>query len=84
MMIIMLFLRLTIFKFVSPIDYISAPFLAYGLTQLRPSLFSGKGNWKSVQLLRCSERYVQDVARIGEEWTLPKEIRRHSCVKCMG
>ena len=24
------------------------------------------------------------MARIGKEWTLPKEIRKHSCVKCTG
>ena len=47
-------------------------------------MFSSEGNWKSVQLLPCSERYVQDVAEIGKEWTLPKEIRKHSCVKCTG
>ena len=45
--------------------------------------FSGMGKLISVQHLQCSEIYFQDMARIGEEWTVSEEIRRHLCVSCV-
>ena len=35
--------------------------------------FSGKGKWKGVQLLHRSDRYVQAMASIGDEWVVSEE-----------
>ena len=65
----------SLFKQLSPgiseQDFLKALIVVHALTECETvSAFSGKGNWKAIQLLLKNESYVTAMVEIGETWSV--------------